>query len=135
MAQLLPNKYPIDTFLHKGIGFGFPLNGNAVFNTTYQTKDQTKANLINYLLTNKRERVFNPNFGSDLKTLLFENITDYTTDELKERIQEDIRRYFPDVIIEKIAFNNSPNFNTIEFRLDYQISRLDVKDSFNIVLK
>ena len=32
----------------KAIGFGFPLNGDAVFVPTYQTKDQIQANLINF---------------------------------------------------------------------------------------
>ena len=72
MAQIIQNKYPIDTEARKAVGFGFPLNGNAVFVPTYQTRDQIKANLVNYLLTNRGERVFNPNFGADLRNLLFE---------------------------------------------------------------
>ena len=74
MAQIISNKYPIDSEARKAIGFSLPINGNAVFNPTYQTKDQIKANLINYLLTNRGERVFNPNFGADLRSLLFNNI-------------------------------------------------------------
>ena len=61
MAQIIQNKYPIDTEARRAVGFGFPLNGNAVFVPTYQTRDQIKANLVNYLLTNRGERVFNPN--------------------------------------------------------------------------
>jgi hypothetical protein len=67
MATLINQKYPLDLEARKAIGYGFPLNGNAVFKPTYQTRDQIKANLINYLLTNKKERVFNPNFGADLR--------------------------------------------------------------------
>ena len=65
MARIIANKFPIDTEARKTVGFGFPLNGDAVFKPTYQTKDQIQANLINYLLTNKSERVFNPNFGAN----------------------------------------------------------------------
>ena len=76
MARIIQNKYPIDLNARKAVGFGFPLNGDAVFVPTYQTKDQIRANLVNYLLTNRGERVFNPNFGADLRALLFENILD-----------------------------------------------------------
>ena len=62
MARILQNRYPIDSNDRKAVGFGFPLNGPAVFVPTFTTRDQTKANLINYLLTNKGERVFNQNF-------------------------------------------------------------------------
>jgi len=82
MAQIIQNKYPIDQEDRKAVGFGFPLNGDAVFVPTYQTRDQIRANLINYLLTNLGERVFRPSFGANLRNLLFENIIDDTLDEL-----------------------------------------------------
>ena len=58
MAYIIDKKFPLDQQKRKIIGFGFPLNAPAVFNPTYQTKDQIKANLINYILTNRGERVF-----------------------------------------------------------------------------
>ena len=41
----------------------------------YISKDQVKANLINYILTNKGERLFDPTFGGDLRSLLFDPTT------------------------------------------------------------
>jgi phage baseplate assembly protein W len=43
------------------------------------------------LLTNKGERVFNPNFGGNLRTLFFQQIDDVTEDELITIIQDDIK--------------------------------------------
>ena len=45
--------YPIDTKPSVAIGIGLPFNGNAVFNSTYLTKDAIKSNLLNYFLTNQ----------------------------------------------------------------------------------
>jgi len=115
MARILQNRYPIDSVERKALGFGFPLNGPSVFVPTFNTREQTKANLINYLLTNKGERVFNPDFGADLRNLLFQNIEDNTTNELKEIIQNDINVFFPQVKIEQIEFTNQPDQNTIVF--------------------
>jgi phage baseplate assembly protein W len=135
MAQIIQNKYPIDTEARRAVGFGFPLNGNAVFVPTYQTRDQIKANLVNYLLTNRGERVFNPNFGADLRNLLFENISDTTTEDLRERIQNDISLYFPEVQVRQIIFDNIPDTNTINFTLTYEVVLFGIEESVNILLQ
>ena len=135
MAQIIQNKYPIDTEARRAVGFGFPLNGDAVFVPTYQTRDQIKANLVNYLLTNRGERVFNPNFGADLRNLLFENILDTTTEDLRERIQNDINSFFPEVQVKQVVFDNIPDSNTINFTLTYQIVLFGIEESVNILLQ
>jgi phage baseplate assembly protein W len=135
MAQIIQNKYPIDTEARKAIGFGFPINGNAVFVPTYQTRDQIKANIVNYILTNKGERVFNPEFGGNLRNLIFEGIDEATLDEIQNRIQNSISVYFPQVIVNQIQFNTQPDENTINFTLTYQIINFGITDSVNILLQ
>jgi phage baseplate assembly protein W len=135
MAQIIQNKYPIDLEARKAIGFGFPINGNAVFVPTYQTRDQIKANIVNYILTNKGERVFNPEFGGNLRNLIFEGIDEATLDEIQNRIQNSISVYFPQVIVNQIQFNTQPDENTINFTLTYQIINFGITDSVNILLQ
>ena len=135
MAQIIQNKYPIDTEARRAVGFGFPLNGDAVFVPTFQTRDQIKANLVNYLLTNRGERVFNPNFGADLRNLLFENVSDTTTEDLRERIQNDINSFFPEVQVKQVVFDNIPDSNTINFTLTYQVVLFGIEESVNILLQ
>jgi phage baseplate assembly protein W len=135
MATIILKKYPIDLDNRKGIGFGFPLNGNAVFKTTYQTKDQIKANLINYLLTNKKERVFNPNFGADLRSLLFENIVENNLNDLKDNIQSEINKFFPQIRVREIKFDKLEDNNTINFSLTYDIASFGIEDSLDIILQ
>ena len=135
MARVLNNRFPIDVVGRKAVGFSLPFNGPAVFNPTYNVREQTKSNLINYLLTNKNERVFNPNFGADLRNLLFENVLDRTTDELQERIQNDINNYFPQVKVEQIKFDNQADNNTINFTLVYTIANFGITDEINITLQ
>ncbi|MAR20607.1 MAG: hypothetical protein CMD25_00885 [Flavobacteriales bacterium] len=135
MARIIASKYPIDSIGRKAVGFSLPFNGPAVFNPTFTTRDQTKSNLINYLLTNRGERVFNPNFGADLRNLLFEQILDRTTEDLKNRIQNDISIFFPNVVILEIQFDNEPDNNEINFTLTYQIQNFDITDEINILLQ
>tara|TARA_R110000803_G_scaffold11588_1_gene34464 strand:+ start:102 stop:509 length:408 start_codon:yes stop_codon:yes gene_type:complete len=135
MARIINNRFPIDSVARKAVGFGFPINGPAVFVPTYTVREQTKANLINYLLTNKGERVFNPMFGADLRSLLFENVLDRTTDELQSIIQNDINIYFPQVDIKEIKFINVPDNNTINFSLTYTIANFGITDDLTILLQ
>ena len=135
MARLIQSKNPIDLQPSRAVGFGFPLNGDAVFVPTYTTREQTKANLLNYLLTNKGERVFRPNFGANLRALLFENIIDASIDDLESRIQSDISFFFPNVIVKELQFNNEPDRNEINFTLTYEIAKLGITDNLNILIQ
>tara|TARA_Y100000114_G_C11489672_1_gene199284 strand:- start:83 stop:487 length:405 start_codon:yes stop_codon:yes gene_type:complete len=133
MATLVPKKSPLDISQRTGIGFNFPINGPAVFNTTYQTRDQIKANLINFLLTNQGERVFNPDFGADLRLLLF----DFQEDAefgLREIIQDKVRELFPTVNIEQYDLIRTEDSNTIQLSVVYSIQDFGITDSISINL-
>ena len=58
MAFRIPNKFAVDIDARQAIGVSIPFSSKSVFNQTFTTADQTKSNLINYLLTNKGERIF-----------------------------------------------------------------------------
>jgi phage baseplate assembly protein W len=138
MAQIINNKYPLDSQKRKAIGFGFPLDGNAVFIPTYTTREQIKANLLNFVLTNKGERVFNPNFGGNLRTLFFQQIDDVTEDQLITIIQDGINLYFPSVQVQEIKFdkeNGQTDRNVIQFILTYQVQNFGITDELNISLQ
>tara|TARA_R110000803_G_scaffold97249_2_gene165394 strand:- start:780 stop:1187 length:408 start_codon:yes stop_codon:yes gene_type:complete len=135
MARIIQSEFPIDQTPSVAVGYGFPLNGPAVFIPTYTTREQTRANLLNYLLTNKGERVFNPLFGGDLRNLLFEGIIDSTQDELLLMIQDQIGQYFPTVRIEEIKFENQVDRNVVNFIMTYQIVNFGVTDTLNIELQ
>ena len=135
MARLIASKNPIDLQPSRAVGFGFPLDGDAVFIPTFTTREQTKANLLNYLLTNKGERVFRPNFGANLRNLLFENIVDASMDDLETRIQSDINFFFPNVVVQRLEFNNEPDKNEVNFTLTYEIVNLGVTDDLNILIQ
>ena len=135
MAQIIQKKFPIDLEPRKAIGFGFPLNGDAVFKPTFQTRDQIKANLVNYLLTNKGERVFRPDFGGDLRSLLFENIVNTSLDELQTQISDDISSEFPLVEVRSLDFTTEEDNNTINFELTYDVRNFGITDSLTILIQ
>tara|TARA_B100001057_G_C22708533_1_gene894721 strand:- start:668 stop:1075 length:408 start_codon:yes stop_codon:yes gene_type:complete len=78
----------IDKNEDKYVGIRFPLDHSpeGFFYKTKTVLEQSKANLRNLLLTTPGERVFQPNFGSRLKNIVFEQGQD-----IPNRVDEAIR--------------------------------------------
>ena len=123
---------PLDLRSSVGVGVDLPFEGKAVFNTTYTTREAIKANLINYFLTNKGERYLNPTFGSDIRLLLFENIDEETTEEVKSKVLKDITAYFPRVRPTLFEVTGEPDLNTFRVYLRYSIVNSNVDDEILI---
>jgi len=123
---------PLDRQPRKAIGVDLPFSANAVFNSTFQTKDALKVNLINYLLTNRGERPLNPSFGGGIRELLFENINQEEIEDIKENISSNITRFFPNIRPTRIEITSEPDRNTIGFFLRYAIADQNIQDEFLI---
>jgi phage baseplate assembly protein W len=78
----------IDRNDDKYVGIRFPLDHSpeGFFYKTKTVLEQSKANLQNLLLTTPGERIFQPEFGSQLKSIVFEQGPD-----IPNRIEEAIR--------------------------------------------
>ena len=72
------------------IGLALPIkpDDNNVFSLTKNSYDQVQHNLRNLLLTNVGERVYQPEFGSRLRELCFEQLDD----TLPQRVEDEVRR-------------------------------------------
>tara|TARA_R100001591_G_scaffold27960_2_gene38720 strand:+ start:519 stop:926 length:408 start_codon:yes stop_codon:yes gene_type:complete len=123
---------PLDLQPRKAIGVDIPFSGNAVFNSTFTTKDAIRANLINYFLTNPGERFFNVDFGAGLRQLLFEPINEDNIEELRGKILDDLQIFFPKVKPTKIELNGIPESNTVEFTMRYAIADSNIEDDILI---
>ena len=79
MAYILNKKVVKDTEEFNNFAYGIVLpvqRGNGgYFEQAFSSFEQAKSNLKNLLLTKRGERVFQPNFGTGLHELLFEQLT------------------------------------------------------------
>jgi phage baseplate assembly protein W len=141
MAIRIANQNPLDLNQRVAVGISIPFNGGAtntgtplytgsgfnpslttgtsVFTSTYTTIDQVKSNMINFLLTNKDERVLNPGFGSNLQNQLFENITDEYLKGLEIKISNDLSSNFPAVRINGVSLTPIYDENAIQLSINY----------------
>jgi phage baseplate assembly protein W len=106
---------------NRGLGIKLPFNTHNVFTINYNTKDQVKSNLTNYMLTNKGERPFNPEFGADLRKLLFDQTYDFTN--AKEVLLDDLGLYFPMITVNNLDFTADLQRSLLNIKLDYSIKK------------
>jgi phage baseplate assembly protein W len=125
MAFRIPNRFTVDIDARQAVGVSIPFSSPSVFNQTFTTADQTKSNLINYLLTNKGERVLNPLYGGNLRALLFDQISTETLEGIQRRLSDDINDNFPYVDLKQLTITPSEDTNTITIFIQYAVLNLD----------
>ena len=77
------------------------------FNQSYSVLEQVKSNINLLLRTKKGERRMNPEFGSRLWSILFENYTDEISSIIENVIRSDISRWMPYVNVQKLEINTN----------------------------
>lgn len=132
MAFGVRNINVLDLRPSTGVGVALPFDNPGVFRTVYTTREQLKYNLINFLLTDKRERIFNPAFGADIRRQLFEQITPDTADTLETQIRASIEQYFPNVVLTDLTVGAEPDRNLLTIQFSYTIANTGESD--NVIL-
>ena len=120
MAIITTQKNPIDLNRNQAVGLAFPLShDNGGFNQSFTVKEAVKNNIISVLLTEKGERVNQPDLGVGLKSLLFENIVDPTI--LIPMIEDQLDKYVPDAQVIDIQSDFIADHHVLKITLSYSI--------------
>ena len=125
--------------LDPNVKIGIPLpmdhvDGSGFFPGTSTTLSQTSSNIRNLLLTNKGERVGQPEFGCGLLQILFEPMSDSLIDDVQATIEEAMAIWLPHVLVSKLNVGRGeeePNQLIIEIEFSLTIQP-DVHDSVSL---
>jgi len=80
------------------------------FKQTYSLLERAKTNLMFLLLTAKGERPMMPNYGSDLRAIIFDpNTQDFLDEIIEDAIREASEIWMPEVVIEKVSTSRDIN--------------------------
>ena len=120
----LPGRKTISRLdLNKNIatGVAFPYDGSddAVFKLAFTEKDQIKSNLINLLLTEPGERIYEPDYGLGLKSLMFEN--DIDQEALENIVHDKIEMFIPDITLIGVDTDVLPDDHIVYIKVSYQL--------------
>ena len=122
----------LDTKPSTGVGIKIPFDGATGINTTFTTKDAIKSNLLNFLLTGKRERVLNPGFGSGLRELMFQPLTDTLRAQMEDLVLSGVNQFFPNVRINSLSVDLNPDNSKTILNINYSVINTNIDDDIQI---
>tara|TARA_R110002012_G_scaffold107384_1_gene249085 strand:- start:11258 stop:11779 length:522 start_codon:yes stop_codon:yes gene_type:complete len=107
--------------------------GASVFAQSYTTIDQSVSNLKNFLMTRKGERIMQPNFGSNIYSLLFENNTADIKTSIKTSLTKDLNYWLPYITINDVKILSNTALNTITIGINFQITNIGANLVINVI--
>lgn len=84
-----------------------------------------KQAVKNLVLTNYFEKPFQPFFGADIRSMLFELADDETGVEIQDRIIRSIEQFEPRARIIDVIVDSQPDNNSIKATIEFQVINSD----------
>ena len=123
----MPAQRVSKSFKDLSMSFKFnPLSGDLI---TLKNENAIARAVRNIVLTTPGEKFFDPDFGSSVSEILFENVDDITAVSIEDEIKSSLKNYEPRV--ELINVTVDPNFdeNQFDVRITYRIVGIDIPPS------
>ena len=118
------------------IRFPFLDSPKGFFLDLTKTDDEAiKSDLMHLILTNKGERFYNPEFGTNLRRYIFEPNDNITFSQIREEITDAVKKYLPNLTINEVIIEPSKDSEySTRIRIDYTISQdvFETKDFVDI---
>ena len=124
------NISPLDINKNIKVGVALPLNEVNMFKGTDTIKEQAKTNLINVLLTEPGERVYEPTYGVGIKQMLFEQSPN--ENNLNEKINQQVNIHIPEITIVDTKVNFNEDEHILYVALTYMFNLDNAKDSIQL---
>lgn len=123
-----------DTAQQPGLGVNtLKAGGPALQTSEYNNINQIKANLTTLFLTAKGERLYHPNFGTNLRQALFEPNTDRIKMLLDPLIKDPIQFWMPYITITTVDITTAEEDPTLDhdvkIMVSYIINGLNIGDT------
>ena len=109
----------------KDISMSFEVN--PITNDLIGVKNDTAIarSIRNLVFTTPGERFFNPNLGSGVSELLFDNIDDISAAAIRDEIEETIIKYEPRVRLEDVKVKADYDNHEFNVTISYDIIGID----------
>jgi phage baseplate assembly protein W len=121
----------------KYINIQFPFKDSTEGFLVELTKDDNRAvksDLMHLILTKRGERLYSPEFGTNLIRFIFEPNDGLTQSEITAEIKQTVKRYLPNLQINKVETTYSDeNEYTATVRIDFTITE-DVFETTDFVI-
>lgn len=113
-----PNRKNI---IYKDLGLTFSSHPVTKKLTVLKNENAIKRAIRNLILTNKGERFFNPLFGGNITSQLFENFGPITAINMREDITEAIQTYEPRATVLEVEVKKNIDLNSVMINIFFSI--------------
>ena len=98
-------------------------------------EDSVKESIRNLLMTDRGERLMQPNLGAGLRQLLFENMIPSTFELIKERVKSTLEIYEPRADIIDITVSGSLDEGSVFVKLLFFINNREQPITLDVILE
>jgi phage baseplate assembly protein W len=103
---------------------------------TKESKRAVKSDLMHLLLTNKGERLYMPEFGTNLRKFLFEPNIDTVFSDIKEEIQTAINNFMPNLRVDRLeVLPHNENEHSAIVKLEYTVTNNTFSESDFVIIQ
>ena len=120
---------------YSDISIGFGLNPFTEDVTRVTEVDAVKRSIRSLVLTDKYERLLDPDIGGNVRALLFEPMNGITSGILQDYIQETITNYEPIAILEQVFVQPDYDRNSYEVTIRFTINSTEETQEFAFFLE
>ena len=123
----MPTQRVSKSFKDLSMSFKFnPLSGDLI---ALKNENAIARAVRNIVLTTPGEKFFDPDFGSSIGEILFENVDEITAVSIEDEIKSCLKNYEPRVDLTDVVVD--PNFdeNQFDVKITYRIVGIDIPPS------
>ena len=120
----MPAQRVSKAFKDVSMSFKFnPLSGDLI---ALKNENAIARSVRNIVLTTPGEKIHDPDFGSNISDILFENVDEVSAINIKEEIQNSLKNYEPRIVLEEILVDPDYDMNQFDVTITYRIVGIDV---------
>ena len=100
-----------------------PLSGDLI---TLKNENAIARSVRNIVLTTPGEKIHDPDFGSNISALLFENVDEVSAIGIRDEIENSLKNYEPRIELEEVIVDPNYDNNQFDCIITYKIVGIDV---------
>ena len=107
--------------IYKDLNLDFLRNPTTSDVTKLEDVEAVKRSVKNLIQTNHYERPFHPEIGSDVRALLFENMTPLTALNLERKVQEVLVNFEPRAKVTSVVAEPNVDANSYHLQISFYV--------------
>lgn len=103
--------------------------------TVFKDEDAVKESIKNLILTNRGERLMQPNLGGDVQAMLFENITPSVITLIEDKIRDTIEINEPRAELVDVIVSSNIDDNQVNVKIVFYIKNVEQPIALDVFLE